>query len=61
MSYLQQLRTHKASLEISVQQVDNDIEHSKKSIEILEDQKETLYKQITLIEQSIADEERKEP
>jgi hypothetical protein len=58
MSYLQQLKTHKASLEISVQQVDSDIDHAQKTIQILEAQKKTLHEQISLIGQSIADEER---
>jgi predicted nucleic acid-binding Zn-ribbon protein len=60
MSYLNQLKTHKASLEITIQQCENDIEHNRKNLELLESQKETTQRQIALISQAIADEENKD-
>jgi predicted nucleic acid-binding Zn-ribbon protein len=60
MSYLQQLKTHKESLEINIQQCNNDIEHSRKNLELLEKQKETTQRQVALISQAIADEENKD-
>lgn len=59
MSYLKQLKTHKASLEINLKQCDNDIDHAQKSIELLEQQKQSISDQICLINESIAEEENK--
>lgn len=60
MIYLKQLKTHKASLEINLKQCDNDIEHAQKSIDLITEQKESIKDQICLINESIADEEKKE-
>lgn len=57
MSYLKQLKTHKASLEITLKQCDNDIDHAQKCISLLEEQKKSISDQICLINESIADEE----
>lgn len=59
MSYLKQLKTHKASLEINLKQCDNDIEHAQKSIELISEQKQSIEDQICLINESIAEEENK--
>ena len=59
MSYLKQLKTHKASLEINLKQCKNDIEHAQKSIELLDQQKQSINDQVCLINESIAEEENK--
>lgn len=60
MSYLNQLKTHKASLEITVKQCNSDIEHAKKTIVLLQEQKQAIEAQIELIDESIEEEEGKE-
>lgn len=60
MSYLKQLKTHRASLEITLKQCDNDINHAQKCIDLLEEQKKSISNQICLINESIAEEENKE-
>jgi transcription elongation factor Elf1 len=61
MSYLNQLKAHRASLELTIKQCDNDIAHYNKCIDLLEQQKETIKKQVEYIDESIAEEENKQP
>jgi septal ring factor EnvC (AmiA/AmiB activator) len=61
MSYLQQLKAHRESLELTVKQCDNDIAHNNKCIELLKQQKGTIQKQIEYINGSIEEEEKQQP
>lgn len=57
MSYLRQLQQHKASLELTIKQCDNDIAYNEKNIQLLHQQRETIAKQIELIDETIVEEE----
>lgn len=56
-SYLQQLKSHRKSLELTLQQCDNDIQHNQRGIELLQQQKDSIENSIKLIDDSIKEED----
>jgi septal ring factor EnvC (AmiA/AmiB activator) len=56
--YLSQLKAHKQSIELTLQQIDNDIVHAEKSMELLKAQKEAQQQHLSLTIDAIRDQEK---
>jgi septal ring factor EnvC (AmiA/AmiB activator) len=55
--YLKQLNCHKQSIELTLKQIDNDIAHSEKNIELLKEQKEAQAAQLAATIEAIKEQE----
>lgn len=55
--YLKQLNSHKHSIELTLKQIDNDIAHSERNIELLKEQKEAQLNQLAATVDAIKEQE----